>query len=153
MKQRNTRRGFTLIELLVVVLIIGILVAVALPQYNKAVEKSRLTEALLYINTMEKAIDAYILQAGSVPDEAADIDTSGVLDIEVPLKNFGANWACYGQECYSEIDPRPHYAYQLKAERRNNGVWYHECDIFDTKGEPICNLLKSKGWRVFDERG
>ena len=85
MKQRNTRRGFTLIELLVVVLIIGILVAVALPQYNKAVEKSRLTEALLYINTMEKAIDAYILQAGLVPDEAAYIDTSGLLDIEVPL--------------------------------------------------------------------
>ena len=55
------RQGFTLIELLVVVLMIGVLAAVALPQYQKAVEKSRAAEALILLKHLHEAGRLYLM--------------------------------------------------------------------------------------------
>ncbi len=64
---KKTNKAFTLIELLVVVLIIGILAAIALPQYHKAVAKSRASEALSVIKSLIPAIDEYVLVYGKAP--------------------------------------------------------------------------------------
>lgn len=71
-------KAFTLIELLVVVLIIGILAAVALPQYQKAVEKSRGTQALTLMGAFAQALSAYYMANGSYPTsfEELDLDVS-----------------------------------------------------------------------------
>lgn len=71
--------GFTLLELLVVVLIIGILVAIALPRYQRVVWRARLHQGMALVESLYEAQQYYYLTYGNF---ATDIDD---LILSVPM--------------------------------------------------------------------
>ncbi len=76
--QSRLPKGFTLIELLVVVLIIGILTAVALPQYRIAVEKSKAMGTIQQVKALGQAQQFYFLENGNYAR------SFGEVGIEIP---------------------------------------------------------------------
>ena len=80
-------KAFTLIELLVVVLIIGILAAVALPQYRVAVGKAQIAKIIPAVDAGKKALEMYYLANGSYPPDSNSTDFG--FDIDLPNCTLG----------------------------------------------------------------
>ena len=163
MKQKNTWRGFTLIELLVVVLIIGILAAIALPQYQKAVLKARLVQNVLWIKTLEKSVDLYVLQNG-LPEEWDFWDSNQssweALEIPLPCTDYSSDGCVLPSDGNSprSIIIRPDHptieftqgvypnSYKLTSIKNQNGRWVHSCSMDQGVSFDYCDLLPT-GWK------
>ena len=86
---KNNKKGFTLIELLVVVLIIGILAAIALPQYFRAVERSRAAEALTLFGSIAGAEQRRALLTGAYTTSFGELDLDFVGADGQPVTDAG----------------------------------------------------------------
>lgn len=96
-------KGFTLIELLVVVLIIGILSSIALPQYQKAVAKSRVSAAKPLLKAIMDSQTVYFLANGKFSGDFEELDIqlpSGkvVLPTQIQYQNGYCYIACNTSE-------------------------------------------------------
>ena len=112
----GNNNAFTLIELLVVVLIIGILAAVALPQYQKAVEKSRGVQALTLINAVNQAVQVYFMANGTFPQSFDE------LNADMDSWTGNEQWCNLANSSYGVIDTRSNgdWSLQLYKTRTNN---------------------------------
>lgn len=108
-------KGFTLMEVLMVVMIIGILSAIALPNYTKAVKRARMMEAVHNLSSIQRGIDMNRLQYKGVNQTflteggtKLDVDLAGSLNCDedgCSTASYVYTASCQGSRCDIQAEP------------------------------------------------
>ena len=143
---RKTRCvGFTLIELLVVVLIIGILSAVALPQYQTAVDKARYSSMMAAVRALKDMQKIYYLANGNYTTDIHDLEEVMPNDCSVTnaeradCKTFSLRLQLSAP--YGRLNQSPKNSYFMNLD----GLQEILCFAYKEDGERGRRLCKSMG--------
>ncbi|MCW2294385.1 type IV pilus assembly protein PilE [Pseudomonas sp. BIGb0408] len=110
--RRNGQAGFTLIEMMVVVVIVGILAAIAYPNYTQYVQRGHRTEGQALLNDAAARQERYFNQNNAYVTAAADIGKLGM--------NLSSNRSATGKYVFSVSKADGDGGYTLTATQQFN---------------------------------
>ncbi len=149
-------QGFTLIELLVVVLIIGILASIALPQYTKAVERARTTEAIEKLSSLTKGVKLFYMENDRFPQNLADINNMVITYSNASTPNYSIGFGVDPTNQHGQvIAERTSGTYQygrLMIDIAQNGTETRICAsdpshaLSATKQREFCSMVETAGY-------
>ena len=130
-------KGFSLLETLVVVLIIGILTSVALPNYFRAVEKARMTEAVMLWGRHKNFMNGALLTDKQVSDINARLANA-------QLKYFSAEIICRPktsdeEKCWEVVLEQKNTSQSVRYRLTSTQNFAHlSCTGLNTAGTNYC---------------
>jgi len=104
-ESRRRRRGYTLIELIIVMAIISILMAIAIPQYQKSLRRTKETMLHSHLQTLRTVIDEFTFDKKKAPQTLQDLVTEGYLRA-VPIDPITGNdnWRQVDEDSLTAVD-------------------------------------------------
>ena len=127
------RRGFTILEMAVVIIVMGVLLTLVLPSFNRIGEQTRLDASAQYLRSIWSAERIYWLENRSFTNSLASLDALGVLDPKIAAGDDGS--------FVYEITAADATTFSVRASRSGSSVWTGQITI--TQDGSVAGTLTS----------